>query len=280
MIQETRIFNISSRDGIKKNGTLNSIIDYYLPNFVNNQNDDEIVSAYLSIKNVQFPSSFYLINDNNNTISINNVNYTLTKGNYNVKTFITSLKALLGVNYTIIYDSITYKITITNITSFTINISKTTMTKFLGISSVSDITSVLNNGVYVITSNYVVNFLPIQRICLKTNISFENYDNRDKSNDLLLSIQNNANIIAGNILYTNDTSLKYLLNEKDISNFSLRITDEEDNTIDFNNCNWNITFEIDYIYRSIPIKNNLGRFIRNNNLEFVKEYIKSLEEQE
>ena len=279
MIQETRIFNISSRDGVKKNGTSNSIIDYYLPNFVNNQDDDEVLCAYLSIKSAEFPVSFYLINDTNNSISINNVVYTLIKGNYNVKTFITSLKTLLGETYTITYNSITLKITITSSTSFTLNISKTTMTKFLGIFSSSDITSVLNNGVYFITSNYVVNFLPIQRINLRTNISFENFDNRDKSNDLLLSIQNNANIIAGNILYNNDTSLKYLLNEKDISNFTLRITDEEDNTIDFNNCNWNISFEIDYIYRSIPIKNNLGRFIRNNNLEFVKEYIKSLEEE-
>ena len=279
MIQESRIFNISSRDGVKKNVTSNSIIDFYLPDFVNNQDDDEIMCAYLSIKNVEFPASFYLINDNNNTISINNVVYTLIKGNYNVKTFITSLKTLLGETYTITYNSITLKITITSSTSFTLNISKTTMTKFLGIFSSSDITSVLNNGVYFITSNYVVNFLPIQRINLRTNISFENFYNRDKSNDLLLSIQNNANIIAGNILYNNDTSLKYLLNEKDISNFTLRITDEEDNTIDFNNCNWNISFEIDYIYRSIPIKNNLGRFIRNNNLEFVKEYIKSLEEE-
>jgi hypothetical protein len=154
------------------------------------------------------------------------------------------------------------------------------MTKFLGIFSSSDITLVLNNGVYFITSNYVVNFLPIQRINLKTNINFENFDNYDKSNDILLSIQNNANIIAGNILYNNDTNLKYLLNEKGISNFTFRISDERDNPIDFNNCDWNISFQIDYIYRSIQIKNNLGRFIRNNNLEFVKEYIKSLEEEQ
>ena len=146
MIQESRIFNISSRDGVKKNGTLNSIIDCYLPNFVNNQDDDEILCANLSIKNAEFLASFYLINDNNNTISINNVVYNLIKGNYNIKTFITSLKALLGVSYTIIYDSITYKITITSSTSFTINYLKTTMTTFLGVSATSDTISILNNG--------------------------------------------------------------------------------------------------------------------------------------
>ena len=188
MITESRIFNISSQSGNKNNGYKNSNIDYYLPNFVSNQADDEILAVYLSIKNAEIPASFYLINEYNNIISINNVLYTLTKGNYNVKTFITSLKALLGVSYTITYDSITYKITITSSTSFTINYLKTTMTTFLGVSATSDTISILNNGLYSITSLYVVNFLPIQKIHLRSNIPFNYFNNYDKSNDILLSI--------------------------------------------------------------------------------------------
>ena len=279
MITESRIFNISSQSGNKNNGYKNSNIDYYLPNFVSNQADDEILAVYLSIKNAEIPASFYLINEYNNIISINNVLYTLTKGNYNVKTFITSLKALLGVSYTITYDSITYKITITSSTSFTINYLKTTMTTFLGVSATSDTISILNNGLYSITSLYVVNFLPIQKIHLRSNIPFDNFNNYDKSNDILLSIQNNANILGGVILYNNDSGLKYLVNEKDLSSFTLRITDDFNREINFNNIDFFLTFQIDYIYRTIPIKNNLSRFIRNNNLNFIKEYIQSLEEE-
>jgi hypothetical protein len=279
MITESRIFNISSQSGNKNNGYKNSNIDYYLPNFVNNQADDEILAVYLSIKNAEIPASFYLINEYNNIISINNVLYTLTKGNYNVKTFITSLKALLGVSYTITYDSITYKITITSSTSFTINYLKTTMTTFLGVSATSDTISILNNGLYSITSLYVVNFLPIQKIHLRSNIRFDNFNNYDKSNDILLSIQNNANILGGVILYNNDSGLKYLVNEKDLSSFTLRITDDFNREINFNNIDFFLTFQIDYIYQTIPIKNNLSRFIRNNNLNFIKEYIQSLEEE-
>jgi hypothetical protein len=279
MITESRIFNISSQSGNKNNGYKNSNIDYYLPNFVSNQADDEILAVYLSIKNAEIPASFYLINEYNNIISINNVLYTLTKGNYNVKTFITSLKALLGVSYTITYDSITYKITITSSTSFTINYLKTTMTTFLGVSTTSDTISTLNNGLYSITSLYVVNFLPIQKIHLRSNIPFDNFNNYDKSNDILLSIQNNANILGGVILYNNDSGLKYLVNEKDLSSFTLRITDDFNREINFNNIDFFLTFQIDYIYQTIPIKNNLSRFIRNNNLNFIKEYIQSLEEE-
>jgi hypothetical protein len=280
MITESRIFNINSQSGTKNNGSKNTNIDYFLPNFVNNQNDDEILCAYLSIKNAEIPVSFYLINEYNNALSINNISYTLTKGNYNINNFITSLTALLGISYLITYNEITLKITISSSTSFTINYSKTTMSKFLGISSTSDTISVLNNSLYTITSPYVVNFLPIQKIHLRTNITFDNFNNYDKSNDILLSIQNNANILGGVILYNNDTNLKYLVNEKDVSTFTLRITDDFNREIDLNNCDFFITFQIDYIYRTIPVKNNLGRFIKNNNLNFIKEYILSLEQEE
>jgi len=280
MITESRIFNINSQSGTKNNGSKNTNIDYYLPNFVNNQNDDEILCAYLSIKNAEIPVSFYLINEYNNALSINNISYTLTKGNYNINNFITSLTALLGISYSITYNKITLKITISSSTSFTINYSKTTMSKFLGISSTSDTISVLNNSLYTITSPYVVNFLPIQKIHLRTNVTFDNFNNYDKSNDILLSIQNNANILGGVILYNNDTNLKYLVNEKDVSTFTLRITDDFNREIDLNNCDFFITFQIDYIYRTIPVKNNLGRFIKNNNLNFIKEYILSLEQEE
>jgi hypothetical protein len=37
MITESRIFNINSQSGTKNNGSKNTNIDYYLPNFVNNQ---------------------------------------------------------------------------------------------------------------------------------------------------------------------------------------------------------------------------------------------------
>ena len=276
MITESKLFNIGSQSGIKNNGSKLSNLDYFLPNFVNNTDDDNIVCAYLSVKNAEFPSSFYLINEYNNVISINNTLYSLTQGNYNINYFITSLSSLLGTSYTISYNNITYKFKISSSSSFTINYLKTTMSRFLGISSTSDTIATFSTE-YSITSTYVVNFLPIQKLHLRTNIQFDSYNNYDKSNDILTSIQNNSFILAGNILYNNDTKLKYLVDEKDISNFNLRITDDKNQEINFNNCDWYLTFQIDYVYRNIPIKNSLSRFIKNNN--FIRDYIKSLEKE-
>jgi hypothetical protein len=157
MITESKLFNIGSQSGIKNYGTKLSSLDFYIPNFVNYTDDDNIVCAYLSVKNAEFPSSFYLINEYNNVISINNTLYTLTQGNYNVKNFITSLSSLLGSSYTISYNSITYKLKISSSSSFTINYLNTTMSRFLGISSTTD-TIASFSTLYSITSAYVVNF--------------------------------------------------------------------------------------------------------------------------
>jgi hypothetical protein len=80
------------------------------------------------------------------------------------------------------------------------------MSRFLGISSTTDTIATFST-VYSITSDYVVNFLPIQKLHLRTNIQFDSYNNYDKSNDILTSIQNNSFILGGNILYNNDTNL-------------------------------------------------------------------------
>ena len=62
MITESKLFNIGSQSGIRNNGSKLSNLDYFLPNFVSNTGDDNMVCVYLSVKNAEFPSSFYLIN--------------------------------------------------------------------------------------------------------------------------------------------------------------------------------------------------------------------------
>ena len=49
MITESKLFNIGSQSGIKNNGIKLSNLDYFLPNFVNNTDDDNIVFVYLSV---------------------------------------------------------------------------------------------------------------------------------------------------------------------------------------------------------------------------------------
>ena len=103
-----------------------------------NDDDNNVKCIYLSIKNAEFPHSFQLVNEYNIVLCLSVLGvdtiYTLTEGNYNINNFITSLSSLLGVNYTITFDKITYKITISNsVNFFVILYEKTTMNRFLGI---------------------------------------------------------------------------------------------------------------------------------------------------
>ena len=86
----------------------------------------------------------------------------------------------------------------------------------------------------------------------------------------------NDSNFGGSILYNNITNLKYLIDNKNLSTIDIRITDDKNRDVDFNNCNWYLTFQIDYIYKEPPVKINLQNFLKNE--RFIKEYIKSLEE--
>ena len=101
-------------------------MEYFIPNFIKNDDDDNVKCIYLPIKNAEFPHSFYLINEYNNALCLSVLGvdtiYTLTQGNYNINNFITSLSSLLGINYTTTFDKITHKIKISNSVNFFCNI--------------------------------------------------------------------------------------------------------------------------------------------------------------
>ena len=67
-----------------------------------------------------------------------------------------------------------------------------------------------------------------------------------------------------------------MIDFKILTTIDNRITDDKNRIIDFNNCNWYLTFQIDYIYKEHPVKMNLGNFLKND--KFIKEYLQSLEE--
>ena len=66
-----------------------------------------------------------------------------------------------------------------------------------------------------------------------------------------------------------------MIDIKNLTKIDIRITDDKNRDIDFNNCNWYLTFQIDYIYKEPPVKMNLGKFMKND--KFIKEYFQSLE---
>ena len=257
---ETRLFHISSLSGIQHNGSKLSSMSFYLPSFI--KWEDDVKAIYFSVLKAEVPTSFYLINEYNNTISIQTSNgtsnYTLTEGNYNVNTFMTAMTSLLGSNYSFSYNSITNKMTMSSNQSFTILTENTTMSRFLGISDEENISSVNNS----ITSPYVCNFLPIQRLHFRTpDLYLDSYNAYDKSNDSILLLQNTTSNL-GVITYSNTSNLKVLIDIDFLESVNIRITDDKNRSLNFHNVHWHLTFQIDYEYNDFPLRNSLNNFFK------------------
>lgn len=261
---KSQIYNISSKNA--ENGSFKSQVRCQLPDL--NFTNQNIRNVYLSVLHCEVPNSFYIVNYTNNSIVINSITYTLTKGNYNANTFITMLLSILPTGYSMIYSSITNKYTITHSTSnFTINASNANC----------KINSVMGLGDDDISSTslslelpFVVNFLPLARINFRTNIfNFKNYNQADNSGDIFLSLQNDAPQQAM-IFYTNTASTKYLIEDRSITSFLITITNDINQLINFNNIDWYLTFQIDIEFIEAQQTVNFNNIINSNNLNLLK----------
>ena len=208
-------------------------------------------------------NSYYLINENNNDIVINNIKYSVQFGNYNVNNFITSLLSVIPSGFTITYSSITNRLTFNYTTNFTINASHSlcTINTIIGLGDI-DLTSVSNT----LTLPYVVNFLPLARINFRLFFfKFNNFSTTDKSTDIFLSLQNNAAPIAP-IYYVNQTNTNFIINDLNITTININVTDDDNNLIDFNNVDWYMTFTIKVDYKDLNDPNNSFLSIVRNNI--------------
>lgn len=241
----SRLYNLSSAVG-RMNGDFCSQIRVQLPDLT--FHNSHIQNAYLSVVHAEVPNSFYIVNYTNNQFVLNSTTYTLTRGNYNVNTFIAMLLTIIPVGYTLTYSSITTKITMSNASTFTINASSINST----VNSIMGLGTTNLSGTSITFPN-VVNFIPLQRINFRTNyFNFGCYSTVDGSSDIFLPLQNNAgqNSI---INYVNQTQAKFLIQDRNITSFVISVTNDQNQLINFNGVDWLMTIQIDMDYLE-PLK--------------------------
>jgi hypothetical protein len=238
---KTRIFNISSRDSL--NGSYKSQVPVSLPDL--NFSNSNIQNVYLSVLHCEVPNSFYIVNYTNNSIVINNITYTLTRGNYSANSFITMLLALLPAGYVMLYNNTTNKYTMSYSSNFTINCSNPNckINTVMGLGT-TDITS----SSFTLEFPYSVNFLPLPRLNFRSDaFKLTNFNQSDNSSNVFMSLQNNAPQM-GCINYQSSNSIKFSIEDKYITAFTISATDDFGNLINFNNVDWFITFQFDIEY--------------------------------
>lgn len=241
---KTQLFNISTANAL--NGAFCSHIQVSLP--AQTFHLEHIQSAYFSINHVECPNSFYIVNYTNNQLVVDGVTYIIPRGNYNANTMISTLQSILPLYYTLTFDNVTTKFTIYNISmpTFTINASDPacTINGVLGLGN-ADLNGTI--GVGLVFPN-CCNFIPLQRINFRTNyFKFANYDLTNGSSDIILPLQNNAGQGAM-INYINQTQNRFIIEDRNITTFEIRITDDFNREINFNGIPTTITLQIDVEY--------------------------------
>jgi hypothetical protein len=98
----------------------------------------------------------------------------------------------------------------------------------------------------------VVNFIPLQRINFRSNyFNFGCYSTSDGSSDIFLPLQNNAGQNSV-INYVNQTQAKFLIQDRNITSFTITVTDDLNRFINFNGVDWYMTIQIDVDYLETP----------------------------
>lgn len=269
-IIDSKQINLSSASATTKNGSLNSSLYFNINNILKKEQD--IFYNLVSVVHCEIPVSFYIINNTNNLFSYSVIilsttyifNINLTNGNYNASTFKTMFLSKLGTGWSLSLSNSTGQFTLTSIyAGYTIR-STSTCYSLLGMAKNTNYNVVGNT----FTFPYQCNFLGITRLKIKSSIiqtnNIDSYS-KGKSNVLCTIPVNNASF--GLIIYNNISQFKTIYPNNNLDYIDIQITDDNDNLIDFNGIDINITLQIDTIRKHLHDNDSLLHLLGQNEIE-------------
>ncbi len=255
ILKETKQYYLSSNGGISNNGILKSDINFDIKNLL--IDNKFVLYNTISIINAQITYSFYIINEYNNLLSLSTGDIYIDYGNYNATSFIKYLSSKLPINMTLTLDSSSGKFTLNYNQPFQIYES-TTLYKILGIQK-KNYTSTSNKIIF----DYPCNFLGSSNLYIKSNVILDNYNSSTKDYITLAKIP--ITIEPFNIVfYNNYSNSKHIIKNKNLNNIEIKIFDDDNNLVDFNNIDWNLTIEIESNINYIFSNQNLSEYLNNN----------------
>lgn len=263
-ITDTKQYYLSPSGGLKLNGSYNSKIKFEIPYFISNNKN--IIYQTIKLSHCEIPYSFYIINETNNYIRINNIDLYIDNGNYNAYTLLDKLNLLLAennINALFILDNSTGKYSLSSSNSISIN--KSTIYKIIGIDS-NSYTGIFDNitAKYYINFPYPVNTGGIRNIYIKTNLITNNLNLLNNDSSILKSIPVNVPPF-GIIQYSNIENIETFVKNRETDYLEILLTDDDDNLINFNNLDWSICIELKITKQLIINNFNLDEYFTNNN---------------
>ena len=201
-------------------------------------------TIYLSVQHLVIPYSFYNIDSNNNFLNYivgeTTYNIYIETGNYNPFQLINVLQNIMQ-GFTITYDSIKNKFTFTNSYYEFTFLNSSTCLRLLGFENT--ILSVNKT----LTSINSINLQSHHCVCVQSNLLTGSINSANKyESNIICSVPVDKPPFSM-ITYVNHNNLKYNLFNNVISTMRLKLTDQNNNLIDLNGCNWSCTVQLEII---------------------------------
>jgi len=254
-LKEKKIININSNDAtIFRNSSFLSDLTFSFPNILSR--DDEVEFVEGGLESAVFPVSFYIINYSNHILSYTiehhgvytNYSITIPVGNYDYKTLFTSMHTLFtanGHNFVLTLNetngimTMEYKPTSGRV-FYRINHASSSCFRILGFDYNTDYFPTAN----ILIAPFALNLLGIKKLKIYCpQFSSSNLDTQNYATTTLISTVINDQPPWGQINYYNNTGeTGSKLRVFEMNNIDIRITDEYGALVNFNNCDWSMTF--------------------------------------
>ena len=256
IIKDTKKYFLTPVGGNSKNQTYKSELVYDIPGII--KDETYILYNTISISHAEIPYSFYIVNVYNNLLSLSTGDIYIDRGNYNATSLLKHINTKLPTNLVLSFNSQTGKFKFTYNQSFSIN-ATTTLYEVLGLEKNKKYNSVNN----IIECEYPANLLGSKNLYIKSNISTSNYNSETKDYNTLCCIPIQSEPY-GIILYNNYSATSHIIKDKTLDSIEIRIYDDDQNLINFNNVDWSITLEItSYIARDFSTAKSIEDYLNN-----------------
>lgn len=217
---------------------MKSLIRFNIKDYIDFEGDNSIDYVEVALPYACIPNSSYNISAKNNMLSMtfdgNTYNYTFPSGNYTVSTFIAVWATIIPVSFSITYNSITSKFTITSSSySFSVN-ANSTIDYVIGFSG--EVSSMIVGITNTLVMPRCVDFLPepVYNICCPEISNGQALANGGvfQFSNILATIPN-AGKLNTQTVYQN-TGDDFILKTSSYNELTIQILSDEGAYIDFN----------------------------------------------